>query len=217
SNCSTRRNGRPPRPPPASCRRPSRRRPRTSPPPARRRRHRNPERPSRRAVPRGSRPEPPRGRHFFGRTPMRYATIVLALAGGLVLGAAGRAHGGGKTEFFNGKNLEGWEGLTEYWSVKDGALVGSTYPGGLKFNTFLCSKKKYGDFELKFQIRLKGGKGNSGVQVRSAISNPRTFAVRGPQADIGEGYWGSLWGEDVGGMMKKAPADEGNKLLKKDD
>ena len=28
-------------------------------------------------------------------------------------------------EFFNGKDLTGWEGLAEYWSVKDGAIPGS--------------------------------------------------------------------------------------------
>src|SRR5262249_29955743 len=43
------------------------------------------------------------------------------------------------------------------------------------------------------------------------------YAVAGPQADMGDGYWGSLWGEDFGGMMKKAPADKVNKVLKKED
>jgi hypothetical protein len=125
---------------------------------------------------------------------------------------------GGETGFFNGKNLDGFEGLiAEHWSIKDGAIVGSTEPKGIKFNTFLCSKKKYGDFELQFQVRLKGGGGNSGVQVRSKIANPKTFAVAGPQADIGAGYWGSLYGELFGGMMKEADKGAVNKVLKKDD
>jgi hypothetical protein len=30
-------------------------------------------------------------------------------------------------DFFNGKNLDGWEGLIDkYWSVKEGAIVGYT-------------------------------------------------------------------------------------------
>ena len=86
--------------------------------------------------------------------------------------------------FFNGKNLDGWEGLTEYWSVKDGAIVGST-EGPREFNTFLCSKNKYKDFEMNFQVRLKDGNGNSGVQIRSKIDNTKKFAVAGPQCDIG--------------------------------
>ena len=114
-------------------------------------------------------------------------------------------------------NPDNWEGLiSEYWTVKDGTITGDSKEG-LKFNTFLCSKKKFKDFELSCKIRLKNGGGNSGVQIRSVIANPKTFAVKGPQADVGANYWGSLYGELFGGMMKEAPKDEVNKLLKKDD
>src|SRR5262245_60449070 len=112
---------------------------------------------------------------------------------------------------------ENWEGLKEYWKVEGTTLVGNSGNDGLKFNTFLCSKHKYKDFELKFQVRLKEGKGNSGVQVRSEIANPKTFAVKGPQCDIGENYWGSLYGELFGGMMKEADRKAVNEKLKKDD
>jgi hypothetical protein len=122
-----------------------------------------------------------------------------------------------KGTFFNGKDLTGWEGLTQYWKVQDGALIGSSEPDGLKFNTFLCSKRQYGDFELRFKVRLKGGTGNSGVQIRSEVFDPKTFAVRGPQCDIGQIYWGSLYGEHFGGMMQQAPKDVVAKVLKKDD
>ncbi len=111
------------------------------------------------------------------------------------------------SEFFNGKDLAGWEGNTKLWSVKDGAIVGDTAPDGLKGNTFLCSTRKYTDFELTFQVRLKGGKGNSGVQIRSKVVDAKGFVVAGPQADIATGYWGSLYGEKFGGMMKAAPKE----------
>jgi len=117
-------------------------------------------------------------------------------------------------EFFNGKDLEGWEGLKEYWSVKDGAIVGST-PKGLSFNTFLCSKQMYGDFELKFQVKMTKS-GNSGVQVRSKIHNKEKLAVTGPQCDMGGPYWGSLYGENFGGMMKAADAKLVKKVLKEE-
>ena len=117
------------------------------------------------------------------------------------------------SEFFNGKDLTGWEGLKEYWHVKDGALVGLAPPGGLKFNTFLCSQKKFKDFELHFQVRLRDGKGNSGVQIRSEIADPKHYAVRGPQADMAEGFWGSLYGELFGGMMRAAPRDVVNRVV----
>jgi hypothetical protein len=145
------------------------------------------------------------------------AAACFLLGGSAVHGDADKTK---KSEFFNGKDLTGWEGLTDkFWSVKEGAIVGSTMPDGNNFNTFLCSKKKYKDFELKFKVKLVGSGwgGNSGVQIRSKIKNKEKYTVAGPQADMGDGYWGSLWGEDFGGMMKKAPPDKVNKVLKKED
>ena len=120
--------------------------------------------------------------------------------------------------FFTGTDFAGWEGLTGaegYWSVNDKAIIGVT-PNALKFNTFLCSKKKYKDFELKFQVKLSKG-GNSGVQIRSHIHDQKTFAVTGPQCDMGQQFWGSLYGEHFGGMMKAADEKLVKKTLKEDD
>jgi hypothetical protein len=154
---------------------------------------------------------------------MRYVTIAVCLAGLVLLAAAG-AVGSADTAKgdFVPSDLAGWEGLPEYWSYKDGALVGAS-PDGLKFNTFLCSKAKYTDFELTFQVKLtgKGWTGNSGVQVRSKIrdgeEDKKHFAVEGPQCDMGDVYWGSLYGEHFGGMMKQAPKEVVTKVLKPDD
>lgn len=126
--------------------------------------------------------------------------------------------GGDKSDaaFFNGKSLEGWEGLIdEFWKVDGGAIVGSA-PKGLKFNTFLCSKRTYKDFELSFRVKMTKG-ANSGVQIRSKIENPKTFQNAGPQCDIGQQYWGSLYGEHFGGMMKAAPKDVVAKVVKEGD
>jgi Domain of Unknown Function (DUF1080) len=144
---------------------------------------------------------------------MRYVMLCLGLAAGLWAAGGARAD-----EFFNGKNLDGWDGLKEYWTVKDGAIVGATPDGG-KFNTFLCSKARYKDFELKFQVKLTGKEwtGNSGVQVRSEILDKDKLSVKGPQCDMGDVYWGSLYGEQFGGMMKQAPKEVVTKVLKKDD
>jgi len=149
---------------------------------------------------------------------MRRYSIGLALAAGLLLATANLMSGAdASTPGF--ANPDNWEGLKAFWTFKDGEIIGSTYPAGGKFNTFLCSKQKYTDFELNFQVRMKGKgwNGNSGVQIRSKIANPKTLAVAGPQADMGDGYWGSLYGELFGGMMKEANRTEVNKVLKKDD
>jgi hypothetical protein len=148
---------------------------------------------------------------------MRASASLFVVLLGLILVPSPARGSDDPARFFNGKDLTGWEGLDKHWSVRDGALVGSTYPDGLKFNTFLCSRKKYGDFELRFQVRLKEGKGNSGVQIRSEIKDPTQFAVRGPQADIGDGYWASLYGEHFGGMMRQSPRDKLQHVLKPND
>ncbi len=134
------------------------------------------------------------------------------------------AQGDDAPPFFNGKNLDNFDRLPQHWSVKDGAIVGSSQPDGLKFNTFLCTRKVYGDFELSFKVRLRGKGANSGVQIRSVLMDPMNFAVWGPQCDMGEGWWGSLFGEHFGGkkkgdhqMLKAADKEAVNKVLKKDD
>jgi Domain of Unknown Function (DUF1080) len=109
---------------------------------------------------------------------------------------------------------DNWEGIKDLWKIDGTTIVGET-KNDPKFNTFFCSKKKYKDFELSFQARLRDGIGNSGVQIRSTIVDPAKFVVAGPQADMGAQYWGSLYGEKFtkegmtglkanGHMMKQA-------------
>ena len=143
------------------------------------------------------------------------AVSALAMADRTQTGDAATRVDEGSESLFNGKDLDGWEGLSECWSVRDGAIVGKAVEG-LKFNTFLCSKRTYKDFELSFKVRLKGGVGNSGVQIRSKLIDPKKFVVAGPQADIGKGYWGSLYGERFGGMMRQSPK-ESQKAVKQGD
>jgi hypothetical protein len=148
---------------------------------------------------------------------MRPLFIALTCLVAFVLAPAPAADS--KADFL-AKDLSNWEGLLDHWSQKDGALVGTTYPKGAGFNTFLCSKAKYKDFELTFKVRIKDedGNGNSGVQIRSRIrdaeEDKRHFAVEGPQCDMGQQFWGSLYGEHFGGMMKAAPKDVVSRVKK---
>jgi len=146
------------------------------------------------------------------RRGFRVAFLVLAC----VVGFVSAEEKAGSSSGFVPKDFEGWEGLIkEYWSVQDGALVGYT-PKDPGYNTFLCSKKKYKDFEMTFKVRLKDGIGNSGIQIRSKLANEKKFAVHGPQADIGAGFWGSLYGEGFGGMMKAASKESQAAIKPKD-
>ena len=97
----------------------------------------------------------------------------------------------GFVPLFNGKDLTGWEGDSSLWSAKDGMLVGES--GGIKQNNFLATEASFGDFILQFSVRLSNDSGNSGVQFRS-VRVPG-HEMSGYQADIGPGYWGTLYDE----------------------
>src|SRR5437899_2939070 len=56
-------------------------------------------------------------------------------------------------KLFNGKNLEGWEGYKDLWSVDDGVIVAKN-DKPLKFSTYLFTKQKFSDFRLVFSAKL---------------------------------------------------------------
>jgi hypothetical protein len=137
---------------------------------------------------------------------MKKLPILLALAASVSL-----VHAEEKS-LFNGKDLTGWKGQPEFWSVKDGALTGtSTKETPVKENTFLIWDGEVGDFELHFKYKIldangkaEGG-GNSGVQYRSKMVKPEYSVVSGYQADfeIGKTYSGILYEEKGRGILAK--------------
>ena len=105
---------------------------------------------------------------------------------------------------FNGKDLSGWAGKTEFWSVKDGAIFGQTTKDKpTKGNTFLVWQGgDVGDFVFKAKVRFEGN--NSGVQYRSElIGKPEEFVVKGYQADLHPKpeYFGMLYAEKWRGIV----------------
>jgi hypothetical protein len=82
----------------------------------------------------------------------------------------------GKSEtvqLFNGKNLDGWEGYEDLWSVKDGVIVAKN-DKRVNFSTYLLTKNKYSDFRLVFSAKLVESEMHSGVafwgEVRPSVS-----------------------------------------------
>ena len=110
---------------------------------------------------------------------------------------------------FNGKDLTGWEGNPDLWSVQDGVITGkTTAEKPATGNTFLIWKGgDVADFELTFNYKMKPGdaKGfvNSGLQFRSKIVDPMNFVVSGYQADLeyGTTYSGILYEEKGRGIL----------------
>lgn len=88
----------------------------------------------------------------------------------------------GVKDIFNGKDLTGWKGKPEFWSVEDGAITGRTKKDQLKANTFLVWEGQVADFELDLDYKIVDG--NSGIQYRSKLIDPDQFIVGGYQADI---------------------------------
>ena len=85
---------------------------------------------------------------------------------------------------FNGKNLRGWAGDSQFWSVEDGALTGVT-DGSLKMNRFLTwTGSTIRNFDLRVKVKISRG-GNSGLQYRGT-SRPDLGldVVTGYQCDV---------------------------------
>lgn len=108
---------------------------------------------------------------------------------------------------FDGKTLDGWvqkNGLATY-AVENGAIVGRTAPNSP--NSFLCTTRDYGDFELEFEVKVDKDL-NSGVQIRSKTQEPteaekaknEVGRVYGPQVEIewGPAEAGYVYGESTG-------------------
>ena len=82
-------------------------------------------------------------------------------------------------------------------------------------NSFLCTDKLYGDFELQFEVKLINDELNSGVQIRSQTKElndkeksrgDKFGRVNGPQVEIEAtkekgAESGYVYGEAIGGWM----------------
>lgn len=104
------------------------------------------------------------------------------LAAALLLPSIGTAQNADFTPLFNGKDLSGWDGNPDFWSVQNGLIVGQSTPEKpAKTNTFLIWKGgELRDFELRISFKIENG--NSGVQYRS--KDLGNWVMAGYQCDI---------------------------------
>ena len=116
-----------------------------------------------------------------------------------------------KETFFNGKDLSGWSAVDmAYWSVQNGGIVGTKGDQKIPGNQFLWYDKKVKDFKLTLQVKQIPFAANAGIQFRSK-REPNGQAV-GYQADIGKGWWGSLYHEHGRKILAKNLDTEGTNL-----
>ena len=131
------------------------------------------------------------------------SSLFLLLGSGILMG---------KETFFNGKNLAGWSAEDmSYWSVQNGAIVGTNGDQKIPGNQFLWYDKKVSDFKLTLQVKQVPFAANAGIQFRSKRQS--NGSAIGYQADIGKGWWGALYHEHGRRILAKNK-DTGGENLK---
>ncbi len=99
---------------------------------------------------------------------------------------------------FDGLTFNGWEGDTlNTWRIEDNMIIGGSLIKNVPENNFLCTRRSYSNFILKFKIKLVGHDGfiNAGLQFRSVRATNPSNEMIGYQADWGKDYWASLYDE----------------------
>ena len=118
----------------------------------------------------------------------------------------------GFVPIFNGTDLRGWRGDTNYWSAQDGCITGITPQGGISENNFLIwTNGEPAEFDLKCSYKLQGG--NSGIYFHSKERAPgsKAEALVGVQADMSADH---VWtGVVMEYLLREKLAERGRKVL----
>jgi hypothetical protein len=109
------------------------------------------------------------------------------LIGVLVLSAFQTKKSSGWVSLFDGKTLNGWKQATgtATYTAENGQIVGTTVVNSP--NSFLVTKKEYGDFILELDNKVDDTTSNSGLQTRSHFdqaANNGAGKVYGRQVEI---------------------------------
>lgn len=113
-----------------------------------------------------------------------------------------------EVSLFDGFTFNGWEGDTlKTWRIEDNMIIGGSLKKNVPENNFLCTSRSYGNFILKFKIKLVGQEGfiNAGLQFRSVRATNPSNEMIGYQADWGNGYWASLYDESRRNKTLESP------------
>ena len=100
-----------------------------------------------------------------------------------------------EVSLFDGLTFNGWEGDTlNTWRIEDNMIIGGSLIKNVPENNFLCTRRSYRNFILKFKIKLVGHEGfiNAGLQFRSVRATNPSNEMIGYQAD-----WGNDWNDYV--------------------
>lgn len=137
---------------------------------------------------------------------MAFAFLTLLCAGCASIGA----DDDGFAPLFDGRTLSGFvqRGGNASYTVVDGVIVGETRQN--TENSFLCTEKEYGDFELRLEFMIDD-EANSGVQIRSqSVPTYQNGRVHGYQIEIDpsdRAWTGGLYDEARRGWLNSLEND----------
>lgn len=121
--------------------------------------------------------------------------------------ATASAQDDGFVSIFNGKDLSGWAGDPNLWSVEDGCIVGQTNDTDKKIDVnqalYYADDQEIGDFAIKFDYKISNW-GNSGLYYRGwFLEGPEKFRMGGYQSDFDGSatYSGIMYGEALRGIL----------------
>jgi hypothetical protein len=151
---------------------------------------------------------------------MRLACLFFFLCFCLT-GQSNAQSSGKKIKLFDGKSFKGWQGDTaKSWRVEQGAIIGGRLSEMVPHNQFIMTTGVYSNYKLTLKFKLTGTEGfvNGGVQFHSQrITNP-DFEMIGYQADIGDGFWASLYDESRRDkLLAIADPEKVKKLLRRNE
>ena len=138
--------------------------------------------------------------------------LVMAAGASLLLGQDTPVCDENFTSLFDGKTFQGWEGNLATFRIDQGAIVGGSLGKAIPHNDFLCTRKEYGNFELRLKCKLLGKDANGGVQVRSRRV-PNHYEVSGYQADMSKQHWGNLYDESRRNKALAGPSVEAQRKI----
>ena len=118
-------------------------------------------------------------------------------------------------KLFNGKDLTGWVGHEQYWSVQDGIIVGKN-TDKVPVSTYLLTERKFSDFRLVFEAKLVTSEMHSGIAMWGKLAPEKgdkfTYAGHLVMFPSGYGFW-DLYGRS----MLHQNADKAQKVGKQHD
>lgn len=134
---------------------------------------------------------------------LSFAAVMIFSA----LAATASAQDDGFVSIFNGKDLTGWAGDPNLWSVENGCIVGTTNDSDKKITTnqalYYTEDQNLGDFAIKFDYKISNW-GNSGLYYRGwFLEGPEKFRMGGYQGDFDGSatYSGIMYGEALRGIL----------------